>query len=119
MKAQDIMIGDWVKPKNVDSFFRVGLIDADSVWDDSDTHEWDYDEIVGIPLTPEILEKNGWEKYEDDDGFHDEDCVFIPQSDNSYGVCIDKKRTFSGKISFVHELQHALRLCGIDKEIEL
>lgn len=79
------------------------------------------DYLDPIPLTPEILEKNGWAHYEDDkDSFHDEDCVFLKQKEGGYGVCIDNVlRTISGIIHYVHELQQALRLCGIEKEIKL
>ena len=73
-----------------------------------------------IPLSPEILEKNGFVPYEEDEeSFHDENCVFLKQSLGGYGVCIDKNRTISGLFHYVHELQHALRLCGIEKEIVL
>ena len=80
-----------------------------------------------IPLTPEILEKNGWKK--DSGG---EECWanskgwFTP---HEYGkretiksweveIC-GKPNSFDGVIKYVHQFQHALRLCGIDKEIEL
>lgn len=128
MKATELQIGDWVKPKNVDTSFRVGLIGADSVWNDTDTHEWYYDELEPIPLTAEILEKNGFRiifegelhttYFQDIEGFHVEikiDCInYIKLSmlnGLGYNITIECK--------FVHQLQHALRLCGISKEIEL
>ena len=87
--------------------------------------EW-IDEIEPIPLTPEILEKNGWVK----DGYfyrHKElgymqlgelfehaSLVFTTKCGFSYSI-----RTSPRCMKYVHQLQHALRLCGIEKEIEL
>ena len=74
-----------------------------------------FDEIQPIPLTPEILEKNlstepqiawcvGWHKKDD---IH----VEIQRE--------DLNAAFYGVVDFVHQLQHALRLCGITREIIL
>lgn len=74
----------------------------------------DKDNIVPIPLTPEILEKNGWDK--------DEECSFktqlyykkkfgvktifvIVREEGSIVVC-DKVRLRI--IKYIHELQHLL-----------
>lgn len=75
-----------------------------------------------IPLTQEILEKNGWEKggYEEMVNITDEYSFALQKG-------VDGKNAwwwelFSSPIrpiNYVHELQHALRLCGIDKAIEL
>ena len=73
------------------------------------------DDIRPITLTAEILEKNlatepqiawcvGWNKKDD---IH----VEIKRD--------DLNAAFYGVIDFVHQLQHALRLCGIEKTIEL
>ena len=76
------------------------------------------DEVEPIPLTAEILEKNGW-KYNE--------LPFI-QGWEQFGLLLyaggESYRINCGnnvamKIDSVHELQHALRLCGIDKEIVL
>lgn len=75
-------------------------------------------DIQPIPLTKEILEKNGfvW------------DYSPICQCWEQYGLSIyligggyrvNCGQNVSCKIDFVHELQHLFRLCGIDKEIEL
>jgi hypothetical protein len=106
MKATELMIGDWVyygkKPVKV-----LQLSEGK-----------DYKEINPIPLTSEILEKNGFERLGTNyfllcypfgltnPSTHDN------YKDNYYLRVSDK----SVNIKFVHELQHALRLCGIDKE---
>ena len=80
-----------------------------------------------IPLTPEILEKNG---FRHGDGFEkrwyyvkvEDKKVTLYQSNTFYMLKIDEgiwPKLNNIYIRFVHELQHALRLCGIDKEITL
>jgi hypothetical protein len=120
MKATDLMIGDLVyihepecKGHRIDSIDELdGQVGADGeVYDECD--------IRPIPLTEEILEKNGFKKVNmtvDGDYRHY----------HLHGVCISWEEQSSfwygeGDIEFkyVHELQHLLRLCGIEKEIEL
>lgn len=131
LNTKDLMVGDWVKPKNVDASFRVGLIGADSVWNDTDTHEWYYDELEPIPLTAETLEKNGIKWFCTEPSGRKTyccnepvvQCTYIPNSGwlINVGACGSIKVRFVeiSKIQYVHELQHALRLCGTSKEIEL
>ena len=86
-------------------------------------------DIEPIPLTPEILEKNGFKPDVPGDAYkysYQIDSVSIVEC---YANAVGEGR-HRGVISFgdtrlritlvfVHELQHALLLCGIDKEIEL
>lgn len=68
-------------------------------------------ELFPVPLTDEILEKNfpeptdGITWYPEDGGFN---ChTYIPKCEiNAFGL-----------FKYVHQLQHALRLCEIEKEI--
>ena len=133
MKENELMIGDWIKPKNVDGYFKAGLIGTDTIGNDTDTAEWDLDEIEPIPLTAEILEKNGW------DGWCElskiaKSCVAMFDNDTSISFqIVDGYKSiytqikhcgagtfeFRKHLFYIHELQHALRLCGIDKEIVL
>ena len=123
LNAKDLMVGDWVSLSkgNWSENRQVELIDiemiAESVYF-----------AAPITLTPEILEKNGFRiifegelhttYFQDIEGFHVEikiDCInYIKLSmlnGFGYNITIECK--------FVHQLQHALRLCGIDKEIIL
>ena len=91
-----------------------------------------------IPLAPEILEKNGFKKdaftnLSPDFYFGDDDCIICinlqSSCDKAKGFFIENrknKRSIDFKESrhslqkepiYVHQLQHALRLCGIEKEI--
>ena len=86
-----------------------------------------------IPLTPEILEKNGFCPPPKYCGYHHLTvgnnevfvCIdngFSEFSHNSKGVVSDEECLNKVEISHsksVHELQHALRLAGIEKEIEV
>ena len=82
-----------------------------------------WSEIKPINLTAEILKKNGFKHYvteEDSDIFDytegDLGYVFNKTTDG-YMSCIDVTASFTitGLIKYVHELQQALRLCGLDK----
>lgn len=111
LQAKDLMVGDWVYaqdyptkalPKKVkpEHFVR-SLV-----------------EFEPIPLTQEILEKNGWIlewglEWNNDDAI---DLMAEWEDDRFWWFLGD---TPVVAINYVHELQHVLRLCGIEKEIEL
>lgn len=143
MKPEELMIGDWVEVTQTecvadgghyitwseygkvigitDSYIEVEVRDGEY---NVDAHE---DELKPIPLTPEILEKNGFIKQAYDG--------WLISENNGRGLieyrtdCFDgllrinyNKKPFSKlmiKVKYVHKLQHALKLCGIDKEIEI
>lgn len=75
-------------------------------------------DILPIPLTPDILEKNGWKKlYEK---FFEKNVndirLTIELSENIY-VAIN--RIFIMEIHCVHELQHLLFGIGLNHEMEV
>lgn len=69
-----------------------------------------------FPLTPEILEKNGFAVESRD--CHGEPLQYCELVDGLW-IDISGENFFEGKLEYVHQLQHALRLCEIEKEIEL
>ena len=88
------------------------------------------EDIRPIPLTAEILEKNGFENIGDDTyQLEEKPCWFwvdffrhtygCEYDTSTYEYEDDEHRLKLYGIPSVHELQHALRLCGIEKEIEL
>lgn len=129
MKANELMIGDWVFVHEPEcKGHQVDLIDLANEQVGCDGEIYGFDDIRPIPLTPEILEKNGF--------------VQNPRSKSrrSHQICTDSVyiswwrgrlnilfKPFIGHSTnhvnvdgkYVHELQHALRLCGIKKEISL
>ena len=78
-----------------------------------------------IPLTAEILEKNGFKKQ--DDGCYiitleEENLIGVQPFENVnwiFGANVFPNIIEHLNILYVHELQHTLRLCGIEKEIIL
>lgn len=141
MEAKDLMIGDWVWYDNQPYLIRqLGIFGVDRDGEDFPAVcvgkptgiglIIERNEIEPILLTPEILEKNGWV-------YNDEDEKFFPQtwvggglmlqgeSDCGYRIVVtsdyDDEDTNNTPfvILYVHELQHALRLRRIKKEIIL
>ncbi|MEE3414825.1 MAG: hypothetical protein VZR53_05590 [Prevotella sp.] len=131
MKATELMKGDWVSyiGKDFNDYIdRVSeIIDGCVVLDKEMIHR-SIDNIHPIPLTPEILEKNGFEQHitapcgyyhapvfdmydvlfhaskdSYEDTWHVE--VFTDHNDNNYVLF---------NICYTHELQHVLRLCGLN-----
>lgn len=152
MKAEDLMVGDLcvvnkdvclkkgtiVKVLGVDSentLKQKWLVGSVSCIDVTDPYEiscgvW-CEYLNPIPLTPEILEKNDFEKQWQDnyEYFNDDEnlnITFHPKSSNYTNGAYDYIDIEKGcltinemPIVFVHELQQVLRLCKIEKEIIL
>lgn len=127
MKAEELMIGDLVRiiDDDTDAFFDARVEGIDSLANiyatmpcDETAYPYSVDCAKPIPLTPEILEKNG---------FVYNDLPFV-QAWEQFGLALysggNGYRIGCGNnvaliIDSVHELQHAIRLAGIDKEITL
>ena len=79
------------------------------------------EDIKPIPLTPEILEKNGFRKQNNSSGVIRLDTYWLGEEIgfhlHSFGA--DYYQFGLAKIRYVHELQRALRMCGITKEIKI
>ena len=140
LTSKDLMVGDWVIVKGVPT----KIYDIDKI--DGINREWIagcedggctcYKDIQPIPLTPEILEKSGFndsiieaqkrirfvvlcKEYQLTYYFNNNWFSIyknVNESDSDYPIFIC---AFQERIKYVHELQHALRLCGIEKEIVL
>lgn len=124
MKANELMIGDWVMSKGLKTPVEVCSIMnhyETTIYFCCQGNEFIVNsyQLEPIPLTSEILEKNGLAS--DPYGCHfkedkymaleisvEDDGIYWTINYNEYGIL---------KLKYVHELQHALRLCKIDKEI--
>ena len=74
------------------------------------------DRITPISLTPKILEKNGWDK-DDEDNYT---CFQIYYQNEKDGWIIDMRgELLKSDIHYVHELQHLLFGLGINHEMEV
>lgn len=123
MKATDLMIGDWVQdtcgnPIQVKELLEDGI---NGEWDCAECYgvEAVYDDIKPIPLTAEILEKNGFIKVNSqryDYGYPDTDC-YAKVNPKKNMIHVNGRNANSNLYShsFVHELQRALRLCGLNE----
>ena len=132
MKANELMVGDWVRPTRLNKparieevsrlLNRVIVITADGY---ESAHIL---ECNPIPLTPEILEKNGFDFIKNDNTKSVWNGWWIYEGLELATACLDKEGNWPCFINiydsnieceYVYQLQHALRLCGIEKEIEL
>ena len=116
MDKSELQIGDWVYNTHNRQNEQVAEIGSGLVMlAYNDLYE--YDEIEPIPLTSEILYENLRELPEvirwfwDDKKSTDDEMWFIIHTNSLDHITLD------ASIRYVHELQHALRLCGIEKEI--
>lgn len=120
MKANEIQIEDWLYYKGqFNAFpFKVESITKKKVGYHAEPNEYHMhylrlSECKPIPLTPEILEKNGF--YENQDRWWWKDFYITLASTKALTLVCNRTIQFD----YVHQLQHALRICGIEKEIEL
>ena len=144
IKCRDLMVGDWVADRYgyIMQIIFVGNGYASFEDDEGNPCQIDdkYNKPAPIPLTPEILEKNNWywgltsdEKnftscamgaydphwvYDKDAG---EISLFFHKDTDGGALRIADQR-FNRRFDFfwcdtlyVHELQHALRICGLNE----
>ena len=128
--AQKYIIGDLVK-------YKVGGLEF--IAEITNTSKYGYcfkgvsDDISGtlckefakdIPLTPEILEKNGWKN----DGYDwyrlptKRAYLYITKDITTLGeflVCVGLDRHNLASVNFVHQLQHLLFGLNINSEMEV
>lgn len=146
MKATGLMIGDWVRITEPDNFAgatvkisslsnQEGAYFAVTVDDPKFgyyTREVFCEDIESIPLTEEILKKNGFKERDRCWAYRDNSCSIklniAPKIEIDGEILGEPPILMQAEgatfnlgiiIEYVHELQHALKLCGIEKEITL
>lgn len=124
---RDLMVGDWVHnevPCYVTAIYPNGTMDCQG-----DGWAISTDRVDPIPITSEVLEKNGW-SYNNEDakyaaGTWVGNGLMLQENGVGYRIVVvsdyDDEDTNDTQfvITYIHQLQHALRLAGIDKEIKL
>ena len=144
IKCRDLMVGDWVADRYgyITQIIFVGNGYASFEDDERNPCQIDdkYNKPQPIPLTSEILEKNDWYWGFTSDEKNFKNCVmgaYEPhwvydksageislyfQKDTDGGALRIADQRFNRRLDFfwcdtlyVHELQHALRLCGLDE----
>ena len=127
MKANELMFGDWVcyatRP------FRIDGISVGGFSVHSDKEGWvSIADVAPIPLTEEMLKKNGYEMEGRKEYFlmHGDPSLALKREPiiGAHGNTFVLGHFFEEddfrwliEITYVHELQHALRLCGIENEV--
>lgn len=106
-----------------DKIFKVisslsgGFLKVIMLNDSSTTYSISNNAIRPIPLTPEILKKNGWEKlYEK---FFEKKVNIRLTIELSENIYVAINRIFIMEIHYIHELQHLLFGLGINHEMEV
>lgn len=125
MDIRDLCIGDCVRYRNrewqVCSLYQftgeVGLWRKDSQLCEN------ISDIEPIPITPEILLKNGFKEHIFPDQYRNaEKCIIVRAGKEwDFNTAIEEYRMIGRYqslygLQFVHELQHALRVAGVEKE---
>lgn len=130
MNARELMIGDWVRIKDLkDPIRRLVCVDEYlgkvDFLDGEELIVTSINNVLPIQLTGEILEKNGFKKDERNENYYKWNW-YILEDNASYDMETGIVRifkasnlTFCHPIGYVHELQNALRLCEVDKEITI
>lgn len=135
MKANELMIGDWVFYSKKAFPYQVKLLGENLCKLDGIDNSVDLDDVHPVLLTMEILVRNRFRKNDIEyiyQNIANDGCVHVMLLDTGCGTWditikdynkFEDNQTVLFKANNVflhlHELQHYLRLCGIEKEIEL
>ena len=127
MKANELMIGDYVSQKESNLILKVSKVNPPYIEAEGEGGQFHENTLQAIPLTKEILEKNGFKfdefpKYAVNEIKEKTKVLFTYHSGSrTVFVSINEPnfKLLSDMVIWVHELQHILRHARIEKEIEL
>ena len=120
MKCRDLMVGDWITNRNgfPMQITNVGEDYAYATFEGNEGDPWEFDDKDDqpkpIPITPEIFEKNGWKETEYWHEYKDGNTIIQCSLHKIWGI-INEIEIEHFKCEYVHQLQHLLRLCGLDE----
>lgn len=122
LKISDLSVGDYVcycdRVYKVNSIEESGYVRANNESYSCPHILKHLDYIEPIPITAEILEKNGFVK-NGGRWYNSEVIMEFEQYRDCWWRTINCGEYSVYFINYVHQLQHALRLAGVDKEINL
>lgn len=137
MKIEELFIGAWVQeyspaadrmymPMQVVGLFD-GVIESTAYLDfegnEADTWEVEVRDLIGIPVTEELLLKNGFAKDDEFEGVYNYGCFYVLKEENRWWMDTNMAKPFSSQLVlqdlYVHQLQTALRWGGVDLKIKL
>ena len=126
MRLEDLMVGDYVthqyyynRPVKIEYFVgSKAKIEHET---------FDVSTLKAVLLTEEFLIKNGFEECISDGGgfitlkgfVYRKNSVFIDYCNGYVKIVTDFNGEVTKRMSYIHELQHAMRLCNINKELKL
>lgn len=126
IKISELSVGDWVRyDRGTDAVQIMGIYVRNNQECVLMSDSYFPDGVIGfveciqpIPITPEILEKNG---FEENFGrwYNSEALMEFEQYKDGWCRTINCGEYSVYFIKYVHQLQHALRLAGVEKEIEV
>ena len=121
LKISDLSVGDWVAW--MDERCKVDLPLLNTVFPHTKIYPaFTSATLQPIPITPEILEKNGFEVCDDTarlklDRPH---ALWLFKEEERWDLHLPMGgQHINLQIEHIHQLQHALRLAGVEKEIEV
>ena len=120
IKCRDLMYGDWCCDKHGFQWQIIGVGDdyAYATFEGNEGDPWEFDDKDDqpepIPITPEILEKNGWKETEYWHEYKDGNTIIQCSLPDMRGI-INGVEIEHFKCESVHQLQHLLRLCGLNE----
>lgn len=128
MKFEDLQVGDWVLIHEPEcKGHRIDYICEMDEEVGADGELYSIDDIRPIPLTQEILGRNGFDvsdkevmQYhfeEDGEKYHFSLRQMYDKDGKPHGFSFNAFNVLT-LIDYVHQLQHALRLCGIEHDID-
>lgn len=125
MTQSEYIPGDWVKASDqlcrVEEVFVNRLTNESEytlIYPNGNSSRIVIGEIEPIPLTPEILEKNGWEK-KDDMCWKSYDLVTLVVQDNICWIVDLRSNLILRSLEYVHDFQHILFGLGVNSEIKV
>lgn len=128
LNVSDLSVGDWV---GVRCGTKINAFKVEEIRFNNFIHKYvvllnnkayglPTTELHPIPITAEILEKNGFERLLERDLFyHSESGLEVAFEDGEWMHTINLHEYTIHTISGVHHIQHLLRLYGCEKEINL
>lgn len=143
LKVSDLSVGDWVRYDGKEYQVQCvdGLSEMVTLFGYCEQREESADNLRSIPITADILETNGFMRCSDEFNIYEYTTLLgkilrttqvhltTPQSINVFlhDTTIERGYYHREKTSvyilrdelYVHDIQHALRLAGVDKEINL
>lgn len=139
MKVEELMIGDWIigpdlEPKRVVAILNFDEIQVEEEPDSDTWITYSISDVEPIPLKGWMLTRSGFRRYEKEEWQnwpmenwrYDINDVRISMWPSS-GRWFFKHHSSDGCTNVhmplptgsVHELQHLLRICGIDQELDI